>query len=325
MSKDYLSIDISDLRINFVEGRQVENEIYIKKMFFVENNSGFFRDGEIIDSEALGKIIKNEIRKNKVKTKNAIVTVSPVNVEIKEKTIDKVDESLILDIVKVELLSDEINLDEFEIQVLLDEKSSDLDELNHKVKIYLMKKQFVNSVRSTLKACGLEAVHLDLTSNALVKLHKLILNVNILNNEYTMTEREEATVMYLDLSNQRIQVNIMKGYQQELYRSQDNHLFESFVSGEDTENAVIEQFVDALELTSRYYKSTMVGNYIDEIFVYGFDDRMENIDYYTEIMTDRLLTNVNPLVNIDGIIYGNIDENVNISSYLNAINALIRL
>ncbi len=325
MSKDYLSIDISDLRINFVEGRKVDDEIYIKKMFYVDNNSGFYREGEIIDSEALGKIIKTVIRKNKAGTKKAIVTLAPTYVEIKEKIIDRVDENLILDLVKVELLSDEINFDEFEVQIIVDEKAKESDELNLKVKVYLMKKQFVSSLRATLKASGLVDVHLDLTSNGLIKLHRHLMKINTLNHEYSLSEREDVTVMYIDLSNQNIQVNVMKGYQQELYRKQDNHAFNSLVSGENFEDSVIDQFIDGIELTSRYYKSTQVGNYIDEIFVYGFNDRFERVEYITELMIDRLMTNVNPLVNIDGVLYGSVDENVNISSYLNAINALIRL
>ncbi len=325
MSKDYLSIDISDLRINFVEGRKVDDEIYIKKMFYIENNSGFYRDGEIIDPEALGKIIKTAVRKNKVSTKKAIVTTSPTYVEIKEKIIDRVDENLVLDLVKVELLSDEINFDEFEVQIIVDEKAVESDELNLKVKVYLMKKEFVSSLRATLKASGLVDIHLDLTSNALIKLHRHLMKINTMNNEYSISEREDVTVMYIDLSNQNMQVNIMKGYHQELYRKQDNYAFSALVASENFEDSMIDQFIDGVEITSRYYKSTKVGNYIDEIFVYGFNDRFERVDYITDLMVDRLMTNVNPLLNIDGVLNGNIDENVNISSYLNAINALIRL
>ncbi len=325
MSKDYLSIDISDLRINFVEGRKVDDEIFINKMFFVENNSGFYRDNEIIDPEALGKIIKAAVRKNKVKTKKAIVTVSPVHVEIKEKVIDRVDENLILDLVKVELLSEEINIDDYELQVILDENARESDELNLKIKVYMMKKQFVSSVKATLKASGLVDVYLDLSSNALIKLHRHLLNINTMNHEYSVSEREDVTVMYVDISNQSMQVNVMKGYQQEIYRRQDNYAYPFLVSGEDFSDTVIDQIIDSIETTSRYYKSTKVGNYIDEIFVYGFNDRFEKCEHITELMMDRLMTNVNPLVNIDGVLIGNVDENVNISSYLNAINALIRL
>lgn len=325
MSKDYLSIDISDLRISFVVGKQEGNTINVKKMFSVDNDSGFFREGEIIDVNEFAKIIKDQLKKNKVRTKNAVVTVSPKLIEIKDMTIDKVEEAVIPDMLKLELLSEEVFLDNYEMQFIVDYRAGLEDELSHKVKVYLMNRKLVDDIRTVLKACGLKPAYFDITSNALTKLHSLILDANKTNEEYIQAEREDAAVMYIDLSNEFVQVNVMKGYKQELYRSQENHLYKKQKAGEEIDNRLIDEFIDSIELTTRYYKSMSVGNYIDEVFVYGYSgDKIE--DSYAKItMTERLMTNVNFLTHINGIVVGNVDEDTDLSAYFNAINALIRL
>lgn len=325
MSKNYLSIEISDIRINFVEGRQEGNEIHIEKMFFIPNNHGFIRNGEIIDPVAIGKLVKTALRKNKVKAKKAIVNISPKQVMVKEKTIDKVADNVVNDMIKVELLGDDINLEEYEMQLTIDYSNENVEELTMDVKVHLMPRKHVEDIRNILKFAGLVDLYLDLTNNSLYKLHRHILKANNFNDEYSITEREDATIMYLDLSNESVQVNIFKGYHLELYRSQDNMVFDYLFSHENVDVETLDKFIDSIELTSRYYKSTQVGNYIDEVFFYGFNEKHQNLDYVTEQLGDKLSTNVNPLVHLNGIITGNIDENSDISCYLNAISALIRL
>lgn len=325
MVKEFLSIDISDIRINFVVGRYEEDNINISKMFYIENDIGFFLENEIIDPIAFGKILKECIKKNKVKTKSAIVTVSPKNVEVRDIVIDKVNEEIIEDIVKVELIGQGVELDNYEIQCLFDNNFNEINDTKYKIKAFLMDRKFVSDIRKVLKTCGLKAIHLDISSNGLNKLHRFILDNNKYNEEYTVIEREDATVMYVDLSNKSMYVSIMKGYEEELYRSQDNYIYNAFLKGDWITNEEMKLFSDSIELTCRYYKSTKVGNYVDEVFIYGYNNIDKRLNYLVEVLEEKLLTNVNPLVSIDGILNGNISDDEDISSYLKAINGLIRL
>lgn len=325
MSKDFLSIDISDMRINFVVGKYENGNIDVSKMFYVKNNNVFV-ENEIIDVRNMGKIIKKAIIENKVKIKNTIVTVSPKNVEIREIIIDKVQDDIVKDVVKVELIGQGFDIDNYEMQLIQDKKYSEVDSLKYKFKVFLMKRKLVEDIREVLNICRLKAVYLDITNNGLNKLHKLILDKNSDNKDYTRIEREDVTVMYLDLSNKSIQVNIIKGYVQELYRSQDNVIYNAISNNRVLKDEEIISFIDGIGLTNRYYKSTKVGNYIDEIFIYGYNNIDDNMVNLTNILSENLLTSVNLLNSINGVLYKNLKEiDENISCYLNAINSLIRL
>ncbi len=325
MSKDYISIDISDNRINFVVGRQVDQQILIKDMFYLEDKNDFYRDGVILDFNDFTSSIKHALKKHKVKTKNAIVSVSPNFVDYKTLEIDRVDESILLDMVKVELLSQDVLLDDYELQILVDYEASKADELTYKVKAFLMSKKFIGDIRKALKDCKLTPAHLDITSNTISKLHSLVLKSNEFSTEYTLTERKEATVMYIDIANINAQVVIMKGINQELYRSQDNSLFLALFENKNATDTMINEFINSVELINKSYKSKSVGNYIDEIFVYGFNDDTEKTAEVQAKMVERLQTNVNHLSSISGIVTGNVSDEDDISSYINAITALIRL
>ncbi len=325
MSKDYLSIDISDNRINFVVGRQVEQQIYIDDMFYLEDKNDFYRDGVILDFEEFTSSIKNTIKKHKVKAKNAIITVSQNFVDTKELVVDRVDGSVLMDMVKVELISQEVVLDDYELQIIVDYEASKADELTYKVKAYLMSKKFIGEIRKMLKECKLTPAYFDLTSNAITKLHSLVLKSNEFSTDYSVTERQEATVMYVDISNINAQVVIMKGETLELYRSQDNSLFLALFEESDITDAMTNEFINAVELTNKSYKSKSVGNYIDEIFIYGYNNRNNKAVEIKERMSSNLMTNVNQLSGISGILTGNISDEDDVSSYINAITALIRL
>ncbi len=325
MSKDYLSIDISDNRINFVVGRQSEQQIYIEEMFYLEDKNDFYRDGVILDFEEFTSSIKQALKKRKIKTKNAIITVSQNFVDTKELVIDRVEDNVLMDMVKVELLSQEVVLDDFELQVLIDYEASKSDELTYKVKAFLMSKKFIDEIRKMLKACKLTPAYFDLTSNSIAKLHSLVLKNNEFSKDYTLTERQEATVMYIDISNINAQVVVMKGENLELYRSQDNNLFLAIFEESEINETMISEFIKSVELTNKSYKSKSVGNYIDDIFIYGYNNRTDKAIEIVERLSNELLTNVNQLSNINGILTGNISEDDDVSSYINAITALIRL
>ncbi len=325
MSKDYLSIDISDNRINFVVGKQVDQQIYIKDMFYLEDKNDFYRDGVILDFNEFTTSIKHTLKKHKVKTKNAIISVSPNFVDLKTLEIDRVDDNILIDMVKVELLNQDVMLDDYELQVLIDYEASKDDELTYKIKAFLMSKKFVDDIRKALKVCKLTPIHLDITSNTISKLHTLVLKNNEFSTDYTLTERQEATVMYVDIANINAQVVIMKGNNQELYRSQDNSLFLALFEGREITDTMINDFINSVELINKSYKSKSVGNYIDEIFVYGYNNRTEKALEIKDKMFERFQTNVNQLSNINGIVTGNINDEDDISSYINAITALIRL
>ncbi len=324
MSKDYLSIDISDNRINFVVGKQIDQQIFIKDMFYLEDKNDFYRDGVILDFNEFAASIKHTLKKHNVKAKNAIVSVSPNFVDYKTLDIDRVDDNILLDMVKVELLSQDVVLDDYELQVLVDYEASKADELTYKVKVFLMSKKFIDEIRKALKVCKLTPMHLDITSNTISKLHSLVLKNNEFSSEYSLIERQEATVMYIDIANINAQVVIMKGNNQELYRSQDNSLFLALFEDRDATEAMINEFINSVELINKSYKSKSVGNYIDEIFVYGYNEKTMKTREVQLKMVEILHTNVNQLSNINGIITGNISEEDDISSYVNAITGLIR-
>ncbi len=324
MSKDYLSIEISEYRINFVVGHSSLDGIHITKMFSIENSNTYLLDGNKIDSEILIKDIRNALKTNKVNVKDTIVTLSPKFVEVVEKTIEKIDESLIEEMIKIELISDGVILDDFEIQLMVDDIKDNINEL-YKVKIYLMSKELIESILDMLKKLGKKPCYLDLNNNGVDKLHNKVLELNANHPDYTLFEREDTTVMYVDFSSKSLLVSIMKGTNQELYRIQENQLYSVLYDDkkEDLLN-IYDRFIDSLEITNRYYKGLGIGNYIDEVYFYGFNSKYEVMDPLAEELADRIGANVNTLSGVNGVING-IDDDTDISSYFNALNALIRL
>lgn len=324
MAKNYLSIDISDSRVNCVIGRSDNNNIFINKVFHMDNVDGYFNDGEFIDVQAFARDFKNELKKNKVKVKDAIVTLPQKKVEMIEKKIERVEEKLIYEMIKIELLSDEIDIDQYEINLIVDPEDN-TDELTYNVKVYLMPRKLVEDIKQVLKECGLKPVFLDINTNGIKKLHKTILDAFDTSSEFSKVEKDDLTVMYIDVANTFTQVNIMKGRKQELVRTQENQIYESLTFQREAKDEEIEGFINSLELTTRYYKSKQVGNYIDEIFFYGFDINISRLDEVREVIGERLGTNTNPLLAVNGVVFGNIDEDFNASYYVNAMSALIRV
>lgn len=340
VSKKAISIDIGSENTKVVLGRYHRNKVSIDKAFEFKTPKGSIEDGHIKNIDNLAMAINEALDSHNVKNNNVIFTTNSTSIINRTIIIPKVNEDEIESVIKYEVQQYlPINLDEHMIQYnILDEKVIDgKEKLEALIVVY--PNRMIYSYAELVNKIGGKPYALDLNYNSKRKAY------------YVMNLEMKETVLSIDMGAENIGLTIMKDNELMLIKttkSGGNYLNSKIskvleISSEDAEKQkkencnlmnreegplehvvreVVDSWFDEASRIIKYYKSKNTKNKIDKIYLCGGSSNIKGLERYVSTKLDMKVKKVEGNSNIEfkkGV------EEVNISEYINAIGALIRL
>lgn len=346
-SKLVLSIDLGSNLIKVVEGKYQKKILSIHKLIELNTPGGAIIDGRIIDSEAILDVLQNLITKNNIKAKEVIITTNSSSIINRDILIPPVAKDEIETVVRYEIQQYlPINLDDYVIQfIFLDEVVDDTG-MKLKINVTAFPEKMALSYYNLINSLDLNPYVLDVNYNSINKLANI--------GEFTLNygQSMEGTVAFIDMGATSINVSILKDGKLDFTRmikaggdNIDYALSESInmsiksteflkmrevdLVSTDEENLqtipikrAIDEILEEVERIIQFYKNKTKSN-IDKLYIYGGVSKFKNIDAY---LSERLNIKVLKIKEIKNVNLGNGDLfNDELSTYLNAIGAVIRL
>lgn len=346
ISKKIVSIDIGSYETKVVEGKQTSNGIVIDKYFSFLTPEGIYENGYIIDKELLYYLLKEEIKRNKVKSDIAYITVKSSSIITREVVLPFVGGEEINGILRFQL--DEyipVDPEDYVVQHKIIGRFEEEGIAKLNILLIATPKQIVESHFQLLKDLELKPSVLDFQSNGITKL----INYNsLINGKY---KTEDMTIATIDLGFFNTNVTISKNGLMEVSRTVETggddlnsnilNVFEYTKKQVEEKKRSIEnvarledeytdenRFVDIVKTSIkgimdkistvfRYYYSRETGNEINMILLNGGLSNISGIDSlfsnYYNIPTVRI-------EKLDRIFFS---EDLN--KYINCIGSLIRI
>ena len=313
--KKAISIDIGSENTKIVVGRYHKNKVSIDKAFSFKTPEGSIEDGHIEDIDSLATAINDALDSNNVKNDNVIFTTNSTSIINRTIIIPKVNEDEIESVIKYEVQQYlPINLEDHMIQYnILDEKVIDGNE-KLEVLIVVYPNKMVYSyyvmnpeIKESVLSIDMGAENIALT---IIKDNELIL-IKTTKSGGNYLNSKISKVLEISLENAEMQ----KRENCNLMNREEGPL-------EHVVREVVDSWFDEASRIIKYYKSKNTQNNIDKIYLCGGSSNIKGLERYVSTKLNMKVKIVQGNSNIEfkkGV------EEVNISEYINAIGALIRL
>jgi type IV pilus assembly protein PilM len=349
LEKNIIAIDIGTYSIKMVEGSHNVNTVQINKMVTVPTPADTFYNGEITDRKKIEQIIAETLIRENIKTKNVAFTL---------ESTEAISREIVLPWAKPRELEQIIGFEveqylpiEMEKYILQYKIINEFEEEGVKkviISAVALPREISKSYLDLGKNIGLTPYYLDIHSNAV---HKLLPLKTVVNNSYPL---KEQTIAAIDLGHRSINVTVINKGRFEFSRllnkggkdidtNMANLLNLSLEEAEikkreikninhDTEQdtsvtlvSIIEEtilnWLDEIQKVFMYYTSRSTENVIDSICIYGGSSNIEGIPTYIQEFFNMPTFKIDNLSNVK---FDNNLEEASMSSYVNAIGAIIR-
>ncbi len=345
-----VSIDIGTYYIKIVSGKGNKNGVSIDTMNMVETSPGSYSDGQIIDINKMKDSIEEVLKREKIKAKSAICTLESTSVIMRELEVPVIKKKEMMEMIKLEVQQYlPVDLKEYIIQYKKIKEFDDNGNKKARILTVAMPKIIVNNYNQLLKMLRLKPMALDINSNALDKLfdEKTIINesFNFENKTVALMDIGYSYIHIVILHNGVFQFNrllnlgakdidsniansfnltleeaMKKKEEIESLNEVSNETISSHIMMNDIIKSTIDSWIGDIERLFKYYTSKKVGNKIDKIFIHGQTSKFEGMDKYLEELLDISVSKIKSLNNVDI----SKTDNKNLTSYINAIGAMIR-
>ena len=331
--KKAISIDIGSENTKVVVGRYHKNKVSIDKAFSFKTPKGSIDDGHIKDIDNLAMAINDALDSNNVKNDNVIFTTNSTSIINRTIIIPKVNEDEIESVIKYEVQQYlPINLEDHMIQYnVLGEKVIDGNE-KLEVLIVVYPNKMVYSYAELVNKIGGKPYALDLNYNSKRKAYYVMnpeIKESILNIALTIMRDNELILIKTTKSggnylNSKISKVLEISLENAEMQKRENCNLMNREEGplEHVVREVVDSWFDEASRIIKYYKSKNTQNNIDKIYICGGSSNIKGLERYVSTKLNMKVKIVQGNSNIEfkkGV------EEVNISEYINAIGALIRL
>ncbi len=349
LMKNIVAVDIGTYSIKIVEGSHNMNTVNIDKIATIPTPSETFYDGQITDKEKIKEIVGVVLREENIKTKNTAFTLESTDAISREIVLPWAKPEELEQIIGYEVeqyLPIEIN--KYILQYKIIEEFEEDGAKKVTVLVVALPKIISEDYLDLGKSIGLTPHYLDTHSNAV---HKLLDPKTVVNDSYPL---EDQTIAAIDLGHQFINITIINKGQFEFNRLINNGgkdintgiIHSLGISSEEAETEkremkninhnteqdspsvlmdiveeTIQDWLNEIQKIFRYYMSRSTDNVIDSICIYGGSSNIEGISTYIQEFFDMPAFKINSLNNVK---FDNSLEEIDISSYINAIGAIIR-
>lgn len=345
-SKKSVSIDFGSSSVKIVEGKVSNKSIQVTNAIDIDLPQGLYSNGLISDVDQLANIIKIGIEKQKIEFGQGYGVINNSSIITREVILPKVKNEEINSILEYQLGEYfPVNPENYVVQHII--QGNVMDEGVEKINVLLIgvPKAMVVSHFDLLTKVGLTPQALDYQGNVMMKLLKFNPTIN------NTIQVKGSTIAIVDIGMYSSKVFIIKDDVIKLTRILDigtNNLLDDLSSmfsfsrdyletyiqeivdinqtmDMDTDyykilaktRSVLEEIIEACNMTFRFYQSRDKDNTIDHILIHG---GLQNITGTEEMFTEYL--NI-PCQKFKA--FENIQSNFYYSTYMNAIGGLIRL
>ena len=344
INKKVVSIDIGSYETKVVEGRMSNKGVAIEKQFSFLTPEGSYENGYIIDKELLYYLLNQELKKNKVSSDMAYITIKSTSIIVREILLPKVSSNEVEGILKYQIGEYlPMNPEEYVIQyqIIGNEEEGEIEKLN--VLIIAIPREIVESHFSLIKQLDMKPCVMDFQSNSISKI--LVYN-ELINGTY---KTRDLTFAAIDIGYNCTNVTIEKNGSIQVSRviefggdDIDKKVFsilnfskeelkvqkkeidisrfdEDYSEKNRLSNVVktsIEEVMRMVDKVFRYYTSRDVSNKIHMILLYG---GISNINGIENLFSNYF--NI-PTVKIETLNKVSIQRDLN--KYINCVSSLIR-
>lgn len=350
-NKELIGIDIGEESIKLVEGCYDFSKMHIKRFSSIKTPYGSFLNGNIVNTEAIGKAIEEEIREKGYISNKLSFTVD--NSEIVDRYIELpvTDKKQIQKMLEYEIPEQmPISLTENIVQYRIVDQISGKDSKKTKLLVVSINRSTVKSYMHLAELLKKTPYSLDTDFDGL---DKILCRKILMNNSDNFTEE---TVAFLDIGHSTINVNLYRNAKYEFNKiielgskhldgsianffkvdmkaakEQKETLLDLSETSHEDESAekilctiaksTVDKWASEINKVFKYFISREFGNRIDSIYIYGGGSNIKGLDRYLkdyfEIETSRI-KDISCVSNESG-------SKLPIDIYLNALTALIRL
>ncbi|MDU5107369.1 type IV pilus assembly protein PilM [Clostridium sp.] len=340
-SKQVLAIDIGSHSIKIVEGKFEKNTINIDRLIKTGTPQGAISDGRIMNEDIVIDSLKKIIAQNQIKTKNIIFTTNSSQIINREILIPLVSKEEIETVIKFEIQQYlPINLEHYIIQYLIIEEV--LVEGNKKLKVNVTSfpERMAYSYYKVINKLELTPLGLDVNYNSIKKLANI--------SEFNSSNKN-GSVAFIDIGATSINISILKNGKLAFTRMIkiggeiiDNDIQEELnisikatesikirevdiLDGEERLNLVargaVDEIIEEIERILKFYDDKFTGG-IEKVYLYGGTSKLNNLITY---FNEKLELKIEFLDSIKNLSLSEKSKEENLSEYLNAIGAIIRL
>jgi len=341
-----LSLDFGGNEIKIIEGQAARNSISISKAFALKLPPDVYYDGEILDKDAVVSLIKEELKKNKIRTDKVHGIINSSEIITRAVSLPKIPEKDLPSVISYQL--DEmlpVDPDDYVVNSLI--LSYFTEDGADKVNVLLIgiPKKMVLEHLDLIKQIGLKPEILDYQGNAIAKL----LNHNSLVNEFYNTSEMVVTSIDIGYSNSKLTIvkegailvtrvldtgtktmidNISSLYdyteeeiEEKLFGidniNESSEEFTDYYRFLNTVRTTLENLMDEIDIIFRYYTSRETSNVINYIVLQG---GLANIEGIENMFSNRFAIPSVKLNKLDKLKWDG-----ELSKYSNAIGGLIRI
>lgn len=354
-----LSLDIGSKNTKIVLGTQNKKNVSIEKAITMITPVGCYHDGNILDITKFKSEVLNVMQKENIKCKNIIITSKSTSVINRDIEIPVAKKGEMYSIIKFQMERYlPIMFDDYIMQYKILKEFEEESVKKAKVSVVVYPKIMGEGYYNLVKELKGNAVALDISSNSINKL--FIEDIKVNDENYSLDD----TVAVIDLGHDFINVNIISNGNVEFTRiityggsHVDIDIAKQLsISEEEAETQKLEvcnletdsldymqsslindvakeqvrNWTQEIERMTNYYKNKEQGNKVDKIYIYGGSSNIKGIETFMKDALNLPVTKIQSLsnVNCSKINTSKVDPSkidVELSNYLNAIGAIIRL
>lgn len=345
LNKNIISIDIGSYETKIIEAKKSYNSIQVHKAFSFLTPDGCYENGHIKNERALIDAMKTILKKNKISSKIAYLTIKSTEIITREIPFPVVEPKEIEGMLKYQVEEYlPMDVSRYVVQHKIIGKVFDGEKERVNVLVVAIPKEIVEKHFFLLTELNLKPAVLDYQSNSI---SKLIWFADSINDGTFISDK---TIAAIDLGNNSTNVSIIKNG-----RLQTSRAIE--IGGEDLDNNIlsffelskkelleeklkiedisvieegytdynrlinitkttIENIIDKAERIVKYYTSKEIENEINVIILYGGLSKLNGVD---KLFSSYFSINT---VILDSINKVNIQ--VDPIKYLNCISSLLR-
>lgn len=341
-----LSIEIDNRNVKILEGAKKGSSIIVHKSIFLDLQPNSIDDGKITDMDSVTGAIQKALISNKIKTKNAILTINSNSIitRIIELPILK-NRTQTISMIKNELeqlLS--VDLNEYKLIYKTVEKT-EVEVQNGKYIVYGLPINIYNDYIELALKLKLEMIALDLSFNSLDKIldNKIIINGGGL--------KSTSATAFIDFGYNNISFSIVNNGKSDFSRTSSNGINDivrslvtvynltqemaltsigelslldepediSGISKMNIAEDSIGLWIDEFNRYIRYYNSNNKDRQIEKIFIFG---SFANIDGLGQYLESHLNIEVEEIKKVSGIILKDNISDFDIKKYFNTLLSL---
>lgn len=349
--KNILAIDIGSGSLKIAIGDYAKDKLSIKKSVHVPLPEDVFSNGELVNIRKMATIIKQSLRKNKIRAKHCFCVFQSNEIITREVTIPSANKETIGDMAKFEVEQFlPVEMNNYSVQGLIMKELEVDDKPFAEVLVTAFPKSIIEQIHKAMSMAGLKPVVLDIHANAFSKLIENQFKLN--GNDY----HRDNTVAFIDMGKDMVSVNIFqKGKfrlnriikvggkdldlniakfldipvdQAELKKRQINNI--NYVVDEFSESSKVvnvvkstmQNWTDEIMKIFRFYTAKSPGNRsIEQIYIYGGTSKINGM---ADFLESSFKIPVDTIKKLDNVEYYNNSPDTNLTEMLNAIGVMYR-